>query len=78
MTASWVAVKLGGLLGFIDVDELEWSKAKAFLPVGSVPRRGSNVSRFFQTSERLLERKLFLSLALLSRNFKKILQLRTS
>jgi len=30
VTCSWVAVKLCGVCGFIDVDVLEWPKAKAF------------------------------------------------
>jgi len=33
--SSWIAVKLAGLLGLIDVDELEWPKAKAFFPVAA-------------------------------------------
>ena len=33
VTCSWVAVKVCGLLGFIDVDELEWPKAKGFFLV---------------------------------------------
>lgn len=30
VTCSWVAVKVCGLLGVIEVDELEWPKAKGF------------------------------------------------
>jgi len=33
VTCSWVAVKLCGCLGLIDVDELDWTKLKGFLPV---------------------------------------------
>ena len=33
VTCSWVAVKLVGMLGFIDVDELEYGKMRAFFPV---------------------------------------------
>lgn len=33
VTCSWVAVKACGICGFIDVDELEWAKAKAFFLV---------------------------------------------
>ena len=33
VTASWSSVKFVGLLGFIDVDEIEWGKMKAFLGV---------------------------------------------
>ena len=35
VTASWVAVKLAGCTGAIDVDELEWGKLKSFLPVAA-------------------------------------------
>jgi len=33
--ASWISVKIVGMLGFIDVDEIEWPKAKAFFPVAA-------------------------------------------
>ena len=33
VTASWVAVRLAGATGAIDVDELEWKKLRAFFPV---------------------------------------------
>ena len=35
VTCSWVAVKLVGMLGFIDVDEIEWPKMRAFFPVAT-------------------------------------------
>uniref|UniRef100_A0A7S4AZ37 Sugar phosphate transporter domain-containing protein n=1 Tax=Chrysotila carterae TaxID=13221 RepID=A0A7S4AZ37_CHRCT len=31
VTCSWVAVKVCGLLGFIEVDELEWAKLRGFV-----------------------------------------------
>ena len=34
-TTSWMAVKLVAALGFIEVDELEWPKLKAFFPVAA-------------------------------------------
>ena len=35
VTCSWVAVKFVGVLGFIDVDEIEYNKMMAFLPVAA-------------------------------------------
>ena len=35
VTCSWVAVKFVGVLGFIEVDEIEYNKMMAFLPVAA-------------------------------------------
>ena len=35
VTASWVAVKFAGCVGWIDVDELETQKLLSFLPVAA-------------------------------------------
>ena len=33
VTSSWVAVRLAGAVGAVEVDALEWGKLRAFLPV---------------------------------------------
>ena len=35
VTSSWLAVKLVGCTGAIEVDELEWGKVKSFFPVAA-------------------------------------------
>ena len=35
VTCSWVAVKAAGVLGFIEVDEMEWVKLRSFFPVAA-------------------------------------------